>query len=138
MTETSSSRSKLVSEIGQDIVKLLVEEPVKQAVREALSEEQARLATVEEQRRSDDRKEMTQEVDDSGSSRLPVKSLLLIVGLVGMVLLVKRIRDTRSEKATTHEPIERSGRSAGSTDRGNSAEMSEDNSQSGPGSQHMD
>lgn len=96
MSQELLSRSQVASKVGQDIVKLLVEEPVKEAVRDALHEERARLATMEGQRHDEQGADSSPMEEESGGGRVPVKSLLLVVTVVVGVLLAKRIRDSRS------------------------------------------
>lgn len=115
-------RTEQASTIGKDVVKLLIREPVREAVQEALREEQIRgQASTGQPSLSED------QPSEDGGRGIPVKSLLAIVGLVGVILLVRRMRSddstgTIAGDTTGHHQSE----TTRPTGRDNPSHMSED------------
>lgn len=108
MSKQLPVRAKRATTIGKDVVKLLIKEPVREAVQEALIEEQIREQTVTDQSQS-----QAQETDNDGRG-IPVKSLLAVVGLVGIILLARRIRSDDSSSGMTSTSA---GQRTGTTQR---------------------
>lgn len=78
----------MASEVGKDITKAFIKEPVKEAVREALDEEQRRRSAV-----SDEELHATESSDEEGGG-FPLKTVLTLASVVGIVLLVRRLSNS--------------------------------------------
>lgn len=91
MSDQLPIRLERAATIGQDAIKILIKEPVKEAVREALLEEQIR-----EEAYTDQPSRSQEEDSDDGGRSLPVKSMVTIIGIAGVIMLVRRMRSDDS------------------------------------------
>lgn len=81
--------------IGRNVVKALIREPVKEAVHEALVEEQAREGAVVRNPSAHEEQD-----SDDGGRGLPIKTLAAVVAIAGVILLVRRRRGGNSAELT--------------------------------------
>lgn len=111
MNDRTSARIDRVSSLGQPLVKALIQQPVKEAVRESLDEEQFREHAHAEGSSRPEAEELIDEPSSEGTDgrSFPVKSVLAVVALAGGILLVRRLRggdsgpDTSERTAGKHE-----------------------------------
>jgi hypothetical protein len=85
---SKSLRTKSTVERAQWVMTQLVQDPVKEAVREALQEE---AATVEREKRERKQSDSQQSDEDSGGSKLA-----MVVGLVAVVGIAYAVKQRRS------------------------------------------
>jgi hypothetical protein len=83
MREQLSSRREVATDIGQEFMKVMIREPVKQAVQEALAEQ----GVLDEE---DIQYKMEDESDDDGGI-LSLKTMVPLIASIGIALAVRRL-----------------------------------------------
>lgn len=117
MKQQLSSRTEAATDIGQEAVKILIREPVREAVREALAEQQQLDEPHVENQPA--------ESSDDGSGMFSLSRIVLLAGLIGAVIAIRRYRSDNLDAGPIIGKDEKSDHPASrSSDEGDSDSQS--------------